>query len=171
MAGRPAAARRRLTTEAAALGELVSLPVATPDAEPAWHLYVVRHERADRLATALHDAGIESRAYYRTPVHLQPAMAPYTDDRVLPATADAARTHLAIPMSPVLGADAAAEVAATAARSWFRPPTPISGQLERSDGVREHAFIGDGVLLGSGVELGAGGVTHAGTIVGEGVYR
>src|SRR5690242_18440138 len=31
----------------AGLGELVTLPVATPGARPAWHLYVVRSERAD----------------------------------------------------------------------------------------------------------------------------
>src|SRR3954454_18165578 len=44
--GRRAAGR---AYEAAGLGELISLPVATPGAEPAWHLYVVKSDRADEL--------------------------------------------------------------------------------------------------------------------------
>ena len=42
--------------------------------EPAWHLYVVRHARADELAAALKAAGIGHKAYYRVPAHRQPAM-------------------------------------------------------------------------------------------------
>jgi dTDP-3-amino-3,4,6-trideoxy-alpha-D-glucose transaminase len=96
--------------EEAGLGELVDLPVATPGSEPAWHLYVVRSERADQLADALGGAGIGHKAYYRTPVHRQPAMAPYAAGLELPATEEVARTHLAIPMSPVLDAAQAARV-------------------------------------------------------------
>src|SRR5919108_99177 len=44
---------------------------------PAWHLYVVRSARADELAAALKAAGHGQKAYYRTPVHLQPAMSRY----------------------------------------------------------------------------------------------
>ena len=65
---------------AAGLGSLVSLPVATPGAQPAWHLYVVHHDRADELAAGLAGAGVESRAYYRTPVHRQRAMAAVAGD-------------------------------------------------------------------------------------------
>ena len=102
--------------EAAGLGELVTLPVPTPGSAPAWHLYVVQHERADELCACLAAAGVESRAYYRTPVHRQQAMAPYTNGVALPATDALARTHLALPMSPVLSAAQAAEVS-TAARA------------------------------------------------------
>ncbi len=49
-------------------------------------------------------AGIGHKAYYRTPTHRQPAMAEYADGVELPATDEVARTHLAIPMSPVLDA-------------------------------------------------------------------
>src|SRR5207244_931505 len=59
----------------AGLGELVDLPAVGAGVEPAWHLYVVRHERADQLIAALADVGVESRAHYRTPIHRQPAMA------------------------------------------------------------------------------------------------
>jgi dTDP-3-amino-3,4,6-trideoxy-alpha-D-glucose transaminase len=103
--------RRRAAAhyEAAGLGELVDLPRAL--GEPAWHLFVVRHARSDELAAALKAAGVGHKAYYRVPTHLQPAMREYAPDRGLPGTDEAARTHLAIPMSPVLSADQAAEVA------------------------------------------------------------
>ena len=96
--------------EAAGLGELVDLPRAL--GEPAWHLFVVRHERADELAAALQAAGVGHKAYYRVPAHAQPAMREYAPADGLPGTAAAARTHLAIPMSPVLSREQAAEVAA-----------------------------------------------------------
>jgi len=95
--------------DASGLGELVALPTPTPGAKPAWHLYVVRHERADELAAALKERGIGQKAYYRVPIHRQPAM---RTDVHLPATDEVARTHLAIPMSPVLSADQAEEVTA-----------------------------------------------------------
>ena len=107
-----AAGRRRAAAhyEAERLGELVDLPRAL--GEPAWHLYVVRHARADALAEALGAAGIGHKAYYRVPAHLQPAMREYAPSGPLPGTDEAARTHLAIPMSPVLSREQAAEVAA-----------------------------------------------------------
>ena len=105
--GRRAAGRHY---EDAGLGELVTLPAPTPGAEPAWHLYVVRSERADELAAGLPAHGIGCKAYYRLPVHRQPAMAPFAGGVELPATDDLARTHLALPMSPTLDAAQAAEV-------------------------------------------------------------
>jgi len=86
----------------AGLGELVALPVPVEGAEPAWHLYVIRHPRAPELGEALQRVGIGQRAYYRTPVHRQPAMHDYGRGARLPATDELAQTHLAIPMSPVL---------------------------------------------------------------------
>src|SRR3954447_22128457 len=100
--------------EEAGLGELVDLPVPVDGVTPAWHLYVVRSQRADALQAALKDAGIGQKAYYRTPVHLQPAMAEYGRGVDLPATDEVARTHLAIPMSPVLDRAQADEVVAAA---------------------------------------------------------
>ena len=96
--------------EEAGLGELVSLPQPTPGSRPAWHLYVVRSARADELAGALAERGVQARAYYRRPAHRQPAMAPYADGTDLPGTDEAAATHLALPMSPVLDAGQAREV-------------------------------------------------------------
>ena len=98
--------------EAEGLGELAALPRAVDGSTPAWHLYVIRHDRADELAAALAGAGIGNKAYYRVPTHRQPAMREYAPAVSLPGTDEAARTHLAIPMSPVLSREQAAEVVA-----------------------------------------------------------
>ncbi len=102
--------------EQAGLGQYVTLPSIPEGAQPAWHLYVVTLPRADELIAALADADIESRAYYRTPLHRQPAMAPYVRDTIsLPATDDLAATNVALPISPVLGETQAREVVAEVA--------------------------------------------------------
>jgi dTDP-4-amino-4,6-dideoxygalactose transaminase len=106
-AGRRAAAAHYITS---GLGEVALLPLPVDGAEPAWHLFVIRHRHADALAAALADRGIQTRAYYRVPTHRQPAMTAYSNRAELPATDQAARTHLAIPMSPVLGREQAEEV-------------------------------------------------------------
>lgn len=88
----------------AGLGELVTLPVPAPGSTAAWHLYVVRSDRADELAAGLPARGIGARPYYRTPVHRQPPMARYLPDGgvSLPATEELARTHLALPVSATI---------------------------------------------------------------------
>jgi dTDP-4-amino-4,6-dideoxygalactose transaminase len=90
---------------AEALQGVVALPKPTQGSRPAWHLYVVRHDDPDTLLAALTDAGIGARAYYRVPVHAQPPMAKWAPAHDLPGTAEAARTHLAIPMSAALDAE------------------------------------------------------------------
>ena len=102
--------------EQAGLGELVSLPRATEGSQPAWHLYMVGHDEADRLQAALQAAGVEARPYYRTPVHRQPAMAHWGEGLDLPATERAASRNLAIPISPVLSSEMVEQVV-TAVRS------------------------------------------------------
>jgi dTDP-4-amino-4,6-dideoxygalactose transaminase len=100
--------------EQAGLGELLSLPQPVAGASPAWHLYVVGHPEVERLEGALAAADIGHKPYYRTPVHRQAAMRAWGAGVELPATEHAARTHLAIPMSPVLTREQADEVAAAA---------------------------------------------------------
>jgi dTDP-3-amino-3,4,6-trideoxy-alpha-D-glucose transaminase len=80
------------------------------DEEHAFHLYVVRSERSDALERALAERGVGARAYYRRPVHEQPAMAEFPPRVDLPGTGEAARTHLALPMGPLLGERAIGEV-------------------------------------------------------------
>ncbi len=96
--------------EDAGLGELVALPRPTAGAAPAWHLYVISDPDVERLEGALASAGIGHKPYYRTPVHMQQPMRRWAAGVELPATAHAARTHLAIPMSPVLTREQADQV-------------------------------------------------------------
>ena len=60
---------------------------------------------------ALNGAGVQARAYYRVPLHRQPAMAPYVDGLgSLPVTDQLAATNIALPISPVLTEAQAGEV-------------------------------------------------------------
>jgi dTDP-3-amino-3,4,6-trideoxy-alpha-D-glucose transaminase len=87
-------ARRRAVAaayERLGLGEHAALPRAADGAEHVYHLYVVRAESLPL-----------GRGYYRVPVHRQPAIA---SDVELPATEEAARTNVALPMGPELTED------------------------------------------------------------------
>jgi dTDP-4-amino-4,6-dideoxygalactose transaminase len=98
------AARRRAAAAyaAAGLGELVELPRETPGSEPCYHLYVVLSEQRERLRMALAEAGVESRAYYTTPLHRQPALRDYAPAPGLPNAEQVATSSLALPMGPAL---------------------------------------------------------------------
>jgi dTDP-4-amino-4,6-dideoxygalactose transaminase len=104
------------------LGEYCGLPAVPNGADPAWHLYVVTHPRADEVLAELRRRDVQARGYYRTPVHRQPAMAPYrAASPELPVTDELARTNIALPMSPVLSADQVREVVAAVAAAAARP--------------------------------------------------
>jgi dTDP-4-amino-4,6-dideoxygalactose transaminase len=98
----------------AGLGDVVGLPVPTPGASPAWHVYVVAHDDVSRLEAALAAADIGHQPYYRTPVHRQAPMLRWAPSAELPGTERAASRHLAIPFSAVLDAGQAREVVAAA---------------------------------------------------------
>jgi dTDP-3-amino-3,4,6-trideoxy-alpha-D-glucose transaminase len=84
------------------LGELAALPRPAHGTRPAWHLYVIRHDRPDELKAALAARDIEASGYYRTPIHRQPAMAEWGNGVELPFTDELARTHLALPISAAM---------------------------------------------------------------------
>jgi dTDP-4-amino-4,6-dideoxygalactose transaminase len=109
--------RRRagLHYEEAGLGDFVKLPRPVAGSSPAWHLYVVAADDVADVEDALASAAIEHRGYYRTPVHRQAAMRRWGAGVELPFTEEAARTHIAIPMSPVLSRAQAGEVAGAVA--------------------------------------------------------
>jgi dTDP-4-amino-4,6-dideoxygalactose transaminase len=112
------AGRRRAAAHYAAAGieQHVTPPAVPANMEAAWHLYVATHPEPDRMLGALSRAGVEARSYYRTPLHRQPAMAPYVEAGLeLPVTDELARTNIALPMSPGLTAEQAAEVVAALA--------------------------------------------------------
>jgi dTDP-4-amino-4,6-dideoxygalactose transaminase len=100
----------------AGLEEWAQLPQATPGADPAWHLYVIRSEHSEVLERALPEAGVGARSYYRVPVHRQPAMAHVSAGVSLPGTDRAAREHLAIPISAAITRDQVQEVVEAIAR-------------------------------------------------------
>jgi dTDP-4-amino-4,6-dideoxygalactose transaminase len=112
--GRRAAARAYGET---GIDRYVAAPFEPPGAEAAWHLYVATHPRADELIAGLREHGVQARAYYRTPLHRQPAMAPYAPSAsdALPVTEALARTNLALPMSPTLDEERVREVVAALA--------------------------------------------------------
>lgn len=56
-------------------GVPVGLPFVPDGAEPAWHLFVIRHAARDRLQAALAERGVGSLIHYPVPPHLQPAYA------------------------------------------------------------------------------------------------
>jgi dTDP-4-amino-4,6-dideoxygalactose transaminase len=100
----------------AGIGDHVSPPAVPDGSEPAWHLYVVTHPRADELLASLAAAGIQARGYYRRPVHRQPAMAPFVTPALsLPVTDELAATNIALPISPVFTEGQAHEVVAALA--------------------------------------------------------
>ena len=94
-----------------------TLPHWDRERDHSFHLYVVRSEQADELERRLGERGIGARGYYRRPVHLQPAMAEHGGAAryALPGTDEAARTHLALPMGPLLDREAVDEVVAACA--------------------------------------------------------
>jgi dTDP-4-amino-4,6-dideoxygalactose transaminase len=92
------------------LGEHASPPRSVDGAEHVYHLYVVRHERPDELASALSERDVKTRGLYRLPAHRQPGMAPFASGGELPGTDDAARTNLALPMGTQLTDEAVREV-------------------------------------------------------------
>ncbi|HEY3922389.1 MAG TPA: DegT/DnrJ/EryC1/StrS family aminotransferase [Gaiellaceae bacterium] len=93
----------RLRREAAAryaelgLGEVAELPV--DEAGHVYHMYCIRSQERDRLMQALADAEIGHQAYYRPPLHLQPALRylGYSEGD-FPETEKAARENLCLPL-------------------------------------------------------------------------
>ena len=101
---------------AAGVARHVGVPAVPAGSDPAWHLYVVTHPRADEVIAALTAAGVQARGYYRRPLHRQPAMAPYVRELgPLPVTDELAATGIALPISSVFGSDQAREVVAALA--------------------------------------------------------
>ena len=102
--------------EQAGLGELVALQAVPEGTRPAWHLYVVRHERADDLVAALGARRHRRRAPTTAPRSTASRRWPPSRDVELPVTDELARTHLALPVSAAMRRDQVDEVVARRAR-------------------------------------------------------
>jgi dTDP-4-amino-4,6-dideoxygalactose transaminase len=94
------------------LGEVCELPADDP--AHVYHMFVVRTPERDRIATALKEAEIACAPYYVTPLHLQPALRflGYREGD-LPATEQASRENLALPLWAGIGADVQERVVST----------------------------------------------------------
>lgn len=81
----------------------LTLPAATDDSAPVWHLFPVRHAVRDRLGEALNAAGVQTMVHYPVPPHLQPAYAGlgYRAGQ-FPVAEIIARTTLSLPVWPGL---------------------------------------------------------------------
>jgi dTDP-4-amino-4,6-dideoxygalactose transaminase len=76
-------------------------------------MYVVRSPDRDRIAAALHAAGISSAAYYKVPTHLQPALRHLGwESGSLPETERASAENLALPLWGGIGAEVQERVVA-----------------------------------------------------------
>ncbi len=89
----------RYSQELAGCG--VQLPYIPPWADPAWHLYVVRHPRREAFQQALTDAGIGTLIHYPIPPHLQQAYASEGWTRgAFPIAEMMAQSVLSLPIGP-----------------------------------------------------------------------
>ncbi len=79
----------------------LQLPTVAAWAEPAWHLFVIRHGQRDRLQARLMEDGVQTLVHYPIPPHRQRA---YEDSTMahmaLPVAEELARTVLSLPIGP-----------------------------------------------------------------------
>jgi dTDP-3-amino-3,4,6-trideoxy-alpha-D-glucose transaminase len=76
------------------------LPTVLAQAEPVWHLYVVRHPQRDRLQKLLSEAGIDTLIHYPVPPHLTPAFAEDHRGCDLGLTERVSGSVLSLPIGP-----------------------------------------------------------------------
>jgi dTDP-4-amino-4,6-dideoxygalactose transaminase len=113
---RAARGRRHLRALRGVAG--LTLPSVPEYAEPAWHLFVVRHPRRDALREHLERAGVGTLVHYPVPPHRQPA---YSDlglaEGSFPVSEAMAREILSLPVGPHLS-DAQADHVVSAVASF-----------------------------------------------------
>jgi dTDP-4-amino-4,6-dideoxygalactose transaminase len=84
----------------------VGLPVTHPQAEPVYHLFVVRVPQRETVREELKRSGIATGVHYPVPLHLQPAYRHLAVPKgSLPVTERAAAEVLSLPMYPELTPD------------------------------------------------------------------
>lgn len=93
-------------------GTDVILPTVRSEADPVWHLFVIRVQDRDRLQPQLKQLGISTGVHYPLPLHLQPAyqhlgMRPGS----LPVTERLAQEIVSLPLYPELTPQQVEEVA------------------------------------------------------------
>lgn len=101
------------------------LPTVAPEAEPVWHLYVIRTNARDALLKELEIRGIGAGVHYPVPLHLQPA---YADlgymQGSLPITEEVAATCVSLPLYPEMN-DAQQDQIVDAVRHFMEACYPV----------------------------------------------
>jgi dTDP-4-amino-4,6-dideoxygalactose transaminase len=93
---------RRYLDELTGCGQLV-LPFVPAEADPVWHLFVVRHPRRDALQAHLAERGVSTLIHYPVPPHLAGAYASLGFEHgAFPIAEEMARTVLSLPIGPHL---------------------------------------------------------------------
>ncbi len=92
------------------------MPVVDENAQPVWHLFVVRVSDREAFQQKLKDEGIATGVHYPIPLHLQPAYE-YLDIPLgsLPVTEQVSREVVSLPMYPELTEEQLARVAGSIA--------------------------------------------------------
>ena len=80
----------------------LALPVATPPAASAWHLFAVRSPTRDQLAARLAERGVQTLVHYPVPPHRSGAYRATHGHHHLPAAEAWARQTLSLPIGPHL---------------------------------------------------------------------
>jgi dTDP-4-amino-4,6-dideoxygalactose transaminase len=101
------------------VGDLVLAPVPH-GSKPAWHLYVVRTERRDRLAEFLRTRGVETGFHYPEPPYVAPAYADLGYERGDFPVADAlADEAISLPIYPGMS-ESRLEAVVSGVKEFFR---------------------------------------------------
>lgn len=87
------------------------LPHDPAEAQPVWHLYVVRHPQRDRLGAELQARGIGTLVHYPTPAHRQAAYGAFAT-AALPIADRLSAEVLSLPIDPTLSDEGVAAVVA-----------------------------------------------------------
>ena len=85
--------------------ETFTLPATLADADPVWHLFVVRCPQRESLQTHLADAGIGTQIHYPIPCHRAGAYAGHAGES-FPNSERLAETVLSLPLHPHLPVEA-----------------------------------------------------------------
>lgn len=89
------------------------LPFVPAWADPAWHLFVVRHPQRDALQSALLAAGIGTLIHYPVPPHKSGAYSASSERYSFPLADEIAETVLSLPLGPHLSEDQVLLIATT----------------------------------------------------------
>ncbi len=89
----------------------ITLPLASEEIRPSWHLFVLRHPRRDLLMQYLKVNNVETLIHYPIPPHLSGAYKDLGFSRgTFPITEESAATVLSLPIGPHLNLEACRKV-------------------------------------------------------------